>query len=248
MRRLLLLFNLLLLGTAVVLGMKIMETQQQAKLQQERLLALRTAPLDLPIPQLAAPAPTATPGNYLAVAQQLLFSMDRNPNEIIPPAPPPPPPPADPTFPAVHGVMSFMGPVSVIMTHPKEPSQKRYVAGDKIADLTIKALTNREITFATDDGREFTKALAQLANKAPEVAAAGGDASWYKPPETIAVGTQPQQAQTITDQRAPGVEVTDGVRACNPGDDTPAGTVQNGFKKVIRQSGFGTQCAWVPAN
>lgn len=36
-----------------------------------------------------------------------------------------------------------------------------------------------------------------------------------------------------------------GVKACVPGDDSPAGTVVDGYKKVIEATPFGTACRWI---
>ena len=41
-----------------------------------------------------------------------------------------------------------------------------------------------------------------------------------------------------------GVDMGGGFRACVPGDPSPAGTVLNGYRKVVAQSLMGPSCHW----
>jgi hypothetical protein len=43
---------------------------------------------------------------------------------------------------------------------------------------------------------------------------------------------------------APGGELSAGIKACQPGDTSPAGTVADGMRKVIKPSPFGSRCFW----
>jgi hypothetical protein len=248
MRRLLLILNLLLTLALAAGVWKWRDNDRQARRRERELLALRYAPLSMPIPQLSARTEAALPANYLQVAQQMLFAPDRNPNRIVPPPPPPPPPPPEPVFPSLHGVMSFMGPVQVILTHPKAANQKRYAEGDTIGEFRIKALDNQRIVLTHEDGREFTRTLKELEVKAATgviqttAAPASGGA-----PAAASSGTIGQIGQSLTRPEGPGAEVNETTRACVAGDDTPAGAVKDGYRKVLRQTAFGTQCFWTNA-
>ncbi len=46
------------------------------------------------------------------------------------------------------------------------------------------------------------------------------------------------------DRARPGAEVGQGYRGCLPGDDSPRGTVVDGYKKVSSASPFGVSCGW----
>jgi hypothetical protein len=42
----------------------------------------------------------------------------------------------------------------------------------------------------------------------------------------------------------PGGDLSAGVKACQPGDSSPAGTVADGMRKVIMPTPFGSKCYW----
>ena len=39
--------------------------------------------------------------------------------------------------------------------------------------------------------------------------------------------------------------IGEGSKACLPGDDSPAGTVAEGYKKVLEPTPFGVACRWI---
>jgi hypothetical protein len=39
--------------------------------------------------------------------------------------------------------------------------------------------------------------------------------------------------------------IGEGSKACVPGDNSPAGTVADGYKKVIEATPFGNACRWI---
>jgi hypothetical protein len=43
-------------------------------------------------------------------------------------------------------------------------------------------------------------------------------------------------------------QISPPVKNCKPGDTSPAGTVVDGYKKVIEQTPFGAACRWVGGN
>jgi hypothetical protein len=57
----------------------------------------------------------------------------------------------------------------------------------------------------------------------------------------------PAKAQSLSDSAKSGPFVDVGateVRGCKPGDDSPAGAVVDGFKKVVSATPFGSACRW----
>src|SRR5258708_34166687 len=87
------------------------------------------------LPPVIAPAP-AYPTEYIAVAQQMLFSKDRNPNVPVEVPPPPPPPPPMPALPEAYGVMNLFGDHVVILSLGKT-ARKSYRTGDSIGPFKI---------------------------------------------------------------------------------------------------------------
>ena len=58
-------------------------------------------------------------------------------------------------------------------------------------------------------------------------------------------GAQQPQAQV---EASPGDDIGGGVRACRKGDDSPAGTQKDGWKKVLLSTPMGSTCRWERAN
>lgn len=243
MRRGLLVVNLLLVLAAIWLIIEIRQTYLMARQREADVRALAVRPLDLPLPQLSQPQEPTQAVSYLTVAQQMLFSLDRSSAVILPPPPAPPPLAPVPPFPVVYGVMNFAGPVSVLMSSSQVQQQKRYQQGDSIGDFKVKALDSKQMTLALEDGREFTKKLAEMAAKAEVAQTAASAPSQPAAPVTGSLTV----AKKLEVQAEPGLE-NNGVRMCQPGDDSPAGTVKDGYRKTLRPTGFGTQCFWTPAN
>jgi hypothetical protein len=57
---------------------------------------------------------------------------------------------------------------------------------------------------------------------------------------------EPVKEVSTGDKERPrlGVEVGDGYRSCVPGDDSPNGTIVDGYKKLSNPSPFGVSCGW----
>jgi hypothetical protein len=69
-----------------------------------------------------------------------------------------------------------------------------------------------------------------------------GPSCVWKPealPETVTTGP-PSDAKTAR----PGGNVGDGYRSCVPGDNSPSGTIVDGYRKVMTTSPFGVSCGW----
>jgi hypothetical protein len=253
MNRKLVLLNLALLALVAtlvwVLRVRWLEAQQR-----ESEVLRRSVPARPTIPlQPVAPVAYARPTEYIQVAQQTLFSKDRNPNVEIPPPPTPPPPPPMPPLPAVHGTMNLFGDHVVILSSGQVP-QKSFRTGDKVGQFKIVSFDNEKITLEWDGGK-VERTLRELASKdAPSQAA---------PTQRPSGLMQPPQVTPIFPVAAPAASSTEissktadgspqlgvdmgGQHACVMGDKSPAGTVLGNFRKVIANTMMGPSCHWEP--
>lgn len=200
----------------------------------------------VPIPTFKAPPAS----DYNAVAQNTLFAKDRNPNVIVEvkPVPPPPPPPPMPPLPAYYGAMSLGDPV-VVLRLPKG-TQKSYHAGDKVGPFELVSFSSEKIVFEWD-GKTVERKPEDLREKEEtQDAAVKGRA----PVPVAAPATS--NAKTIGGDSADDKKLSEklgrdggpGVKLCVAGDDSPAGTVTDGYKKKIVNGMFGAQCLWELVN
>jgi hypothetical protein len=190
------------------------------------------APLPLPTPSTAA--------QYLQVAQQMVFSRDRNPDVILdPPAPAPPPKPMPP-FPVAYGVMNLgEGPTAILSEKPGA-QHHGYRAGEKIGEFKLVALNNKEIVLEWE-GKYVKKTIEELTDRRPIVLEKPAEAA----PQAAAPAATP--VTTVAEAKGPGsTDMGKSSRACVAGDTLPAGTVQDGLRKVISKTPFGDSCRWEP--
>jgi hypothetical protein len=203
------------------------------------------------LPPLSPESPKAlSPAEYIDVAQKTLFSRDRNPNVVIeppPPAPVPPPPPPMPALPFYHGQMS-LGPQPVAVLSLKGNDQKGYHVGDMIGDFKLIAFDREKMVFDWE-GKEVERKLADLKPKEPvaEQASSGpggtnGVATPGTPPAIRALNGA--NAEKAPAEKQLGNDMGNGFRGCAPGDPSPAGTVVNGYKKVVSRALMGSSCYW----
>lgn len=237
------LLNVLLLAGIAMATLHLLELRDEAGRREE--MVRESAP-KLPAAKgtTAAPLPERTvAANYLDVAARLLFSKDRNPTVIIAP----PPEKKQPEFPLAYGVLMVADPPIIMMSAKKGQAQKGYRMGDKIGDFRIVKFDARTIVLDWD-GEKITKNLADLADRDAQTAAllAGKSEQNVAPAPASGAGTQvlSQPAAAEAKQSGPGVDTGGGVRACAAGDTTPAGTVQDGYRKIVSETPFGKVCRW----
>jgi hypothetical protein len=194
---------------------------------------------------------------YIGVAQQFLFSKDRNPNVEPPPPPaPPPPPPPMPPLPDVHGVMNMFGDHVVILSSTKD-KQKSYRAGDQVGVFKLVSFDNENIVFDWD-GKEVKRTIRDLLAKGPAPQQQGGPQQAQSQAETTPNAPPPlgissvgeiSAAKAAAEQNpALGTPMGNNLYACKAGDNTPAGTVVNGHRKVIITVLMGKSCHWEKVN
>jgi hypothetical protein len=238
LRKNLWLLDLALLGLVLFTGSMLRDRWALSDRREQALLRQIVAPAPAPaIPALAGVRPV-TPASYVETANQLLFSKDRNPNIILDPPPPPPPPEPMPDLPVARGVIDIgTGPTIILSEKPGGP-EKGYREGMAVGAFRIAKLSTREITFQWKDKQVTRKIESILDKTAPQQAAAA--------PQPAA--NQPAAAKSLTSvgpvKAGPGTELGERSRACVPGDTSPAGTVQDGYRKVVNKSPFGDVCRW----
>jgi hypothetical protein len=253
LRRGVLLLNLLL-AAAIGLSCWQMSRQYHATAERQRqFLSKRFAAPAPPILTFPAEAPQIHASNYLEIAARLPFSPDRNPTVVVEVAPPKPMPP----LPAYHGMMNFGQGPRVILSTGSAP-QKSYKVGDVIGEFKLVAVAQSGLVFEWD-GKQVPAAYAELMRRTPEAAAASQQTA--APAPAPAPAAAPSSTASVTSvgggSSASGSSVSSsepmgavadftGQRECKAGDNSPDGTVVNGFRKVSTRSPFGVICRWVP--
>jgi hypothetical protein len=243
LKRKLLLLNLVLLAAAAVIGARVRESWRAASERQDALLRQSAAPLP---PPPYAPLPEADrvqPVTYADIADKMLFSKDRNPVVIVEkPAPPPPKP--MPSLPVLYGVMDIDGPTALLAEKAGAPSHE-FRPGQAIGEFKLVAVNNQQIVFEWE-GKRVERKVDELVYRH---AAAGAESA-----RAESAGSAAQQAKAAaappppppSGRAEPGVDVGGGIRACQPGDSSPPGTVSGGMRKVVTASPFGQVCRWEP--
>ena len=234
MKRKLLLANLALLALAAAGAVHLRQEWIEARVREQAVLRKRIQPAPPPrMTPLAATEPVKAAG-YNDIAQKMLFSKDRNPVVVVepPPAPKPIPMPALPLF---HGVLDLGdGPMAIMSVGPKGP-HRDYQPGDKVGAFKLVAVDNEELVLEWD-GQTIRKSVDEILDRgtAPPPA-----------PGPVAAPAAPPPPPVAKAAAEPGGELSPGIKACQPGDTSPAGTVADGMRKVIKQSPFGgARCYW----
>jgi len=238
---------LALLALSGLLGWLVRVHLIQAKAHERAVLSRSAPPRKvLPLPPIDPPKPV-TPAEYAEVAQRALFFQDRNPNVIVELKPPPPKPPLPP-LPFYFGQAALGEPAIFLSTGGS--TQKPYHAGDKIGDkeqFVIVSFDQNKITLGFHD-ETVEKNLEDLRPKQETPAQQAPVAAAPARPATARTGSlssasvgddSPDKKDSVI-----GADYGSGYRACVPGDTTPAGTVKDGYRKVMTQTMFGQSCHW----
>jgi hypothetical protein len=246
MNRRLILLNLVLLALAGLLGWTLRQRWLEARAH-ERAIFERAAQKKalLPPPPLQTVAPVSAV-QYLGVAQQMLFSKDRNPNVPIEAPPPPPPEPPMPPLPSYYGQIAIADPV--VFLSLGNAAQKSYRKGDKVGPFELLAFDREKITLGWN-GKTVDRRLEELRPKESQQQQNASNT----PPPAAAQSPAPSGVRSLGGSASPGNDAPDskigvdmgaGNRACVMGDTTPDGTVVNGYKKIVSQTLMGRSCHW----
>jgi hypothetical protein len=235
-RRLLLInLTLLALASAGIWRLRIAWRSETAR--ERAAIGKPIHPLPPPLVAGLPPAQAVRPVDYIDIAQKDLFTRDRNPNILVETkAPPPKPMPALPLF---HGVMNLGDGPTAILSEKKGAPHRDFRPGEQIGEFKLVAVNREEIVLEWD-GQQIRKRLEELQDTNTPAPASGNTAAQATAP--AAPPAAPAQAKP-----EPGVDVGQGVRACQSGDNSPPGTVANGMRKRTQSSPFGERCWWEPA-
>lgn len=231
---------LLVLAIAAIAWQGRLQLRQAQAERRENLNPAVMKPAAVP-PAIPQPEPEpAQPLKYVDVATKNLFAKDRNPDVIMDPpkveaAKPMPP------LPLVYGVLGLPGGTRAIMADRKGAGSKPVKSGDMIGEFRIVSLDTKNIVFDWD-GTRISENIDDLMDRSGP--AAGGQQTALVPGSAIAA----PNARTGVPPR-PGGKPDNGHadRPCVAGDNSPPGTVADGYKKFGIISPFGViNCHWVP--
>lgn len=239
MRRKLLLLNAVLLVLLAYGGWQLRQAWMAAKAREAAELNRKLRPgAPPPFTPLAA-APPVSPGGYADIAQHMLFDRERNPNVVVVVETPPPPPPKPmPPLPVYHGQMNIGSGPTAILSQTANGAHEVVHPGEQIGQFKLVDVNSDEIVFEWD-GNTIRKRVDTLVDRS--IAAA--------PVATASVRTeQPAPAAPVVKMpTGPGADIgRDNMKACDPNDSLPAGTVKDGFRKVVSATPFGDSCRWDP--
>ena len=245
MTRRLIVVDLILLVLIGLLAWQLRREWRRENNREQALYRYQSKPTPPPSMTALAKLSPFEAAAYAAVAQNNLFSLDRNPNVIVDVEPPKPK--VQPLFPVARGVMLWDGaPPTIVLSEKAGAAQKGYHPGDAIGEWKIVSIDNTYVVFGWD-GKEYQKRIDELLDRAPiEMAAAPAPAPAQAAAAkaTTALSTPSSSA----DKNGPGMDVGGGYRACNEGDSSPPGTMVDGYKKVISSSPFAKSiCRWESA-
>lgn len=237
--------DLALLVAVIVAGFVLRQRWTEMSKREEALLKQVVA---APPPPALAAIPKVSPvtaANYMEAVQLMLFAKDRNPNVILDPPPPPPPPPEMPPLPVSYGMVDIgAGPTAILAEKPGAPHHG-YKAGDTIGAFKIVAMNNKEILFDWD-GQPVRKTFEELAAAKATIPASAHTEAAPPPATPTTPASTPSTTAIGGTTKGPGTDLGNETRACVAGDATPAGTVQDGLRKVVTKSPFGEVCRWEP--
>ncbi|MGC2657293.1 MAG: hypothetical protein WA324_04900 [Bryobacteraceae bacterium] len=225
MKRTLLLSNVLL--TLLIAGSIwfIHHRNVEAQAEEARFLNAKVQPPTVLIFATKTPPPVGAQAYVDNTVQKFVFSRDRNPNVIVKPTAPPPEPPMPP-LPALYGVFMVGDHPTIFLGIGNQP-QRGYEAGARVGDFTLVGFDSKSVTFDWNR-KEIKRSLEELAQNqvaTPEAQAA---------PAQVAMAKAP-----------PKVDPDATSRACEAGDNSPAGTISpDGFRKVVIRTPMGSTCHW----
>ena len=253
MRTKLIVLNLLL---AICFGLVVWHANIRRKQWQAQRKSIHATLKPAPVPPLvSAPKPEIpSPAKYLDVATKDLFAKDRNPDVVIDP-PKVEKPKEMPPLPIVYGILGLPSGTKALMAEKPGAASKPVREGDTVGEFRILALDTQNVTFEWD-GKPISKKVDELIDRsgnnvtaASQQAAAAQPASGPAAPIPVQTQIQPAGNNTPATSKQLGVEVGasgQSQRTCQAGDNSPAGTIVDGYQKVVQATPFGSSCRWVP--
>jgi len=231
----LLLLNLALAGTTVFTCIQLRNLYRAEGTREAGILSQKVRPAPPPPIAPMPPAPPVVPSGYSDIAQKMLFDRSRNPTVVVDvPAPPPPKP--VPPFPVLKGMMNIGDGLTALFAEKSGGAGKEIKPGEKIGQFTLVSVNEQEAVFAWD-GREFHKQVEEILDRTLKETPEASQAPAAAQPAAV-------PAQAVKVVAGPGAQNGQSTRACIANDSTPAGTVAEGYRKVMTATPFGQSCYW----
>ena len=247
MRRNLLVLDLLLLALCGLGVWRFTESRRERRAEQESFLKRREVAVPAPVVPMPPKLASIAAGPYVEVAQKLLLSADRNPSVILDVVPPK----VMPALPRAYGAMDLGEGPRVVLAAAHGSPQRSYAAGETIGEFKLLAITQAGVVFEWD-GKQVAARYEQMRDlivpepvksaATPARAAAASASGAQAAPAAAAAGVQ-TIASSSNAQGKPGTG-TGWARSCQPGDTAPAGTVSDGYRKVVQDLGVFKNCYW----
>jgi hypothetical protein len=144
-----------------------------------------------------------------------------------------------PTLTLAYGVMDLGSGPLIILSERSGAQHRAYRPGEQIGEFKLAAINGQEIVFEWD-GKQVKKRLEELIDKK----AAESTQPAEKPLGPPTSAAAPAVSKLAPVEAGPGMELGATSRACIPGDASPAGTVKDGYRKVVNKTPFGDSCRW----
>ncbi|HNY41493.1 MAG TPA: hypothetical protein PKJ41_13925 [Bryobacteraceae bacterium] len=241
MTRRLIAFNLLLAVLIFAAGWRLRTTWLEREGASARFFTQPVQPMAPPVVLIPDPPAKLNAMSYLEVAQQLMFSRDRNPTVIVEVVAPKP----MPALPLYYGLINLGDGPKVVLAAARDQGQRSYQVGQQVGDFKLIAIEPAGLVFDWE-GKRVAASYAEIRDTKPASQPQTGGAA--RTGSAAAAQTQkPAAAATSIGSSAvagPGADTGSDVRPCVAGDTSPAGTVTGGFKKVLANSPFGKSCYW----
>ncbi len=177
--------KLIALNVVLVAGIGILAWQvnagwKQAAAERAANLNVRVRPVTV-APAVPQPKPEgATPAQYARVAENNLFSSDRNPTVVIEPEKKEAPKPM-PSLPVVYGVMGLPSGVKAIMAEKPGQDSRGIRVGDTIGEFKVLALDTQNIKFEWN-GKEIARKIDDLVDRSNPRAGGSNNSGPAAPP------------------------------------------------------------------
>jgi hypothetical protein len=243
--------KLIALNVAILLAIGAIAWQarvrwQATQIERRQNLNVAVKPVTLPLLKPAPRPDAAQPIQYADVATKNLFAKDRNPTVIIDPPKVETPKPMPP-LPVVYGVLGLPSGTKAIMAEKRGADGRSVKAGDKVGEFMIVSLDTKDVVFDWD-GKQISRKLDDLIDRSGATGATGGQGGAAAQPSGPAVAAPAANNQPAI-AAGPGNAVAgQATRPCVAGDNSPNGTVADGYKKEFRASPFGPiGCRWISA-
>ncbi len=248
MRRNLFALDLLLLALCGLGVWRFTEYRRERLAEQASFLKRREVAVPAPVVLMPPKLAPVTAAPYVEVAQKLLLSADRNPSVILDVVPPK----VMPALPRAYGAFDLGEGPRVVLAPKSGGPQRPYAQGDTIAEFKVVTITQAGVVFEWD-GKPVAARYDEMKDTAvrEQAAAAAQPKTPSIQPAAAPAPASSGGVQTVVSNANMQGKPAAGAgafRACQPGDNAPAGTVADGYKKVSVQTPMGASCHWEKVN